>query len=261
MMERSGPDNISGRYFGVLNDDVRSNPISQEILNRNLSCLVYGFKYIYDEHKKYVLPVEFTDKEDNISLGSCFLYRGGIATARHCIEGAKSIAIQGIPKEQMLSAKYRIHENELMDLVFIQFEIPITDTIIFGDKASILDEVMAMGYPRIAGYHNFLTAEKATVSARFTASVGQIAAHAKDIWIRERLFLITAKIRGGNSGGLIIRKDGTAVGVSVSLAEGEGDYDDLGYGTVIPITFLDEIIQDEEKRYLNVDAIKFKDFE
>ncbi len=132
---------------------------------------------------------------------------------------------------------------------------------LFSENAEVLDEVMTMGFPKIAGFHNFLTAENATVSSRFTASIGQIASTAEDIWIREKLFLITAKIKGGNSGGPVLNKNGSVVGVAVSLSEGEGNYDELGYGTVIPIRFLDELINREDKVYLGIDKIEFKDFE
>ena len=75
------------------------------------------------------------------------------------------------------------------------------ESIDLYENADILDEVLALGFPRIAGFHNFLTAKKANISARFTATTGEVAAYAKDIWIRENLLLITAEIKGGNSGG------------------------------------------------------------
>ena len=106
-----------------------------------------------------------------------------------------------------------------------------------------------------------MTAENATVSARFTTSFGQIVSNAEDIWIKEKLFLVTAKIKGGNSGGPVVAKNGSVVGVSVSLSTGEGDYDDLGYGTVIPIEFVDSLINSEIKIYLDTNKIEFVDFD
>lgn len=261
VIKRSGPDNINSSYLCFLKDDVKSNELLQFYYNKKLCYIVYGFKYIYDDYKKYVLPVEYTDSSDNIALGTCFLYQGGIATAKHCIEGAKKIAIQGITEAELVKAKFEIHDNDLMDLVFIRFDEGKVETILFSQNAEILDEVMTLGYPKIPGYHNYLTAEKANVSARFTASVGQISSKAEDIWIKEQLFLITAKIKGGNSGGPVISNNGSVVGVTVNLTIGDGDYDDIGYGTVIPVTFLDAIINKLEKRYLDTHLIEFKDFE
>jgi hypothetical protein len=261
VIKRSGPDNINSSYLCFLKDDVKSSELIQFHYNKKLCYIVYGFKYIYDDYKKYVLPIEYTDSSDNIALGTCFLYRGGIATAKHCVEGAKKIAIQGISEDELVKAKYKIDGNDLMDLVFIRFEKEKVDTILFSQNAEILDEVMTLGYPKIPGFHNYLTAEKVNVSSRYTASLGQISSKAKDIWIKEKLFLITAKIKGGNSGGPVINNNGSVVGVTVNLTIGEGDYDDLGYGTVIPVSFLDELISNEEERYLDTHSIEFKNFE
>ena len=119
---------------------------------------------------------------------------------------------------------------------------------------------MTLGYPKIAGFHNFLTAENARVSSRFTTSVGQIVSNAEDIWIKEKLFLISAKIKGGNSGGPVIVNDGSVVGITINLAKGDGDYDELGYGTVIPVSFIDLLISIENKNYFDISKISFKDF-
>lgn len=44
----------------------------------------------------------------------------------------------------------------------------------------------------------------------------------------------------------MINGQGKIVGVSVNVSKGNGDYDDLGYGTVIPISFIDEDIVDKK---------------
>ena len=260
VISRGGPDNLNSRYFCNIKEEVKNSQNIQYYYNKKLSYIVFGFKHIYDDYKKYILPLEFTDVNDNKSLGTCFLYSNGIATARHCIECAMKISIQGITKENLEKAKFEVHENPLMDLLFIRFDKQIIDTILFSENAELLDEVMTMGYPKIPGYHNFLSAENATVSSKFTASVGQIASNAEDIWIREKLFLITAKIKGGNSGGPVVNRNGAVIGVTVNLSQGEGDYDELGYGTVIPISFLDELINLENKNYLDVNNIEFENF-
>ncbi len=146
-----------------------------------------------------------------------------------------------------------------MDLVFIKLPQEILNSIYFDSEISILDEVMALGYPQIPGFHNFLTAEKAAVSARFTSTTGQVSSIAEDIWMREKLILITAKIRGGNSGGPIINNKGMVVGVASNIPTGEGKYDDLGYGTVIPIKFAKDIINSLSTE-LNINDIEFINF-
>ena len=254
---RAGVDSTDNRYFGILRDEtLRSNKHALEFLNFQLGFVAYGFPYIYEYYKPYVLPVLFVGAEENQSLGTCFRYQDGIVSARHCFEGAKRIAIQGINSDWLAKANFFVHEKELMDLIYIKS--PDLELLPhFIGKAEILDEVITLGYPKIAGYHNFLSAEEATVSSRFTATVGQVAASAEDIWIRENLFLITARIQGGNSGGPIINKEGRIVGVSVSMSKGDGDYDDLGYGTAIPISFVEEDIV-QQKAIIDFDASKIE---
>lgn len=261
VIHRGGVASIDNSYFCSVDKEVFENPTMQLFVKKLLNNIIFGFKYIYEDFKKYVLPIEYTDYNNDKFLGTGFLYQKGLITARHCIEGAKKIAVKGIPKAQVQSGEFIIPTNDLLDILYIRLENPISDTIIFSEEANILDEVMTLGFPKIPGFHSFLTAENATVASRYTTSIGQIVANAEDIWIKERLFLITAKIKGGNSGGPVISKNGGIVGVSVNMTEGEGNYDNLGYGTVIPIKFVDELIEAKIDNYLDTSKIEFIDFE
>jgi len=169
------------------------------------------------------------------------------------------ISIKSIEPHKLKTAKFYILNKMGMDLIYIKFDEEITDSIYFYEDGQILDEVIALGFPKIAGFHNFLTAEKALVSSRFTATKGSVAAIAEDIWIRENLLLITAKIKGGNSGGPIINDRGNVIGIATSLPAGEGAYDELGYGTIIPIEFANKIIDNPNTEF-DVSNIEFKVF-
>ena len=65
------------------------------------------------------------------------------------------------------------------------------------------------------------------------------------------MMLITAKVSGGNSGGPVINDKGCLVGITSCLTDGEGDYDNLGYGMVSPVKYLLDIVpnNDERKEY------------
>lgn len=257
LLSQSGPDNISNSYCGSIKNK-KEFIDNFDFYNRIFNCLIYGFPYIYEITKKYVVPIIHYGENDE-EIGTGFYFDGGIATAKHCIEGARKIAIKGISKDELEKCTIYIHDNEVMDIAFIKMNNQIKDTITYYQDANILDEVLTLGYPKIAGFHNFLTAEKANISARFTATTGHIAASAKDIWIKENLLLITAKVKGGNSGGPIIASNGAVVGITSQEPCGEGSYDNLGYGTVIPIKYLIEILSNPQKT-LDASSITFVDF-
>lgn len=257
---KGGFDNMDNSYLCILDNKLFiSNQMLFKIRNVQISSELYGLKYIYDYYKNYTLPIIHTNKDNDISIGSSFLFIGGILTAKHCIEGAISIAIKGISKENLEKSKFYTLSKESIDLIYIKFEEDIIDSIYFSEEAQILDEVIALGFPKIAGFHNFLTAEKALISSRLTGSKGAVTAISEDIWIRENLILITAKIKGGNSGGPIINSKGNVIGVAANLATGEGQYDDLGYGTVIPISFANELIKNLTVQF-DTSKIEFIDF-
>lgn len=210
-----------------------------------LNFVVYGFNAIYDDLKDAVLPVIHTDKNGEESLGSSFLIdHNTILTAAHCLVGAKSLSIKGVLPEQFSHSNIFISKNDSLDLAVIRFPEPILETVLpIGLGAGeVMDEVLAMGYPNVPGFTEMLSVEKAAISSRFTVTKGIIASKAHEIFAKTSLLLITARVKGGFSGGPVINNKGWAVGlVSRQPISGEKDdsmlwekYDNLGYGVVIP---------------------------
>jgi serine protease Do len=242
---------INNNYCSVIRDQEawKGNRISQSI---RLNAMVFGFKYIYDLYKDTVFPIEVFMTDDSRSLGTCFRFLHGIITAKHCLFDdqdnvgkcrIKNISIKGYTGKMLSSAKIYISQNKDIDLAYIT-EIPVNHTTPSIDEGKVLDDVLVMGYPRVPNFHCFLTAEKATISSissasdRLTPTRGAIAAIGSAVSPHEELMLITARIRGGNSGGPVIGSNGCVVGVSTSLPYGEGLtlYDDMGYGVAYPIS-------------------------
>ena len=233
------------------------------ITNRRKLChyyssLVYGFEFIYNSYRDKVLPI-IAYNDDQQSMGSCFKYLNGIITARHCLVDGQKISIRGIPAEELNKANVYISKNPDIDVAYIELGIPVE---MWGDDPIVLDEILVMGYPMIPRFLNFCTAERATISTiadlRMTPSRGVITALAGEIFTAKDtlLMLITARIKGGNSGGPVINKNGSVIGVAVSDPIGEGNnYDDLGYGIAYPIGIISNILNDRE--LLKVDFIDF----
>ena len=258
-----GYNDVSNSYLCMLKDNVETLPAQhREILLQRFECAVYGFTYIYERFQSLVVPIIHFTHEDDITIGTGFYWNGGIATAKHCLEGAKCIAIKDISKEQLNSANIYISENINMDLAFIDLKIRKQSLMISNSALPrVLEEIITMGYPKIPGFTHFQTVEKATISAlpqkRFTATTGSVAAVAPQVWVKENLFLITAKIRGGNSGGPVINSYGDIIGIVSEIPFAEGNYDDLGYGTAIPISFIIEIA---DKRQSMLSGMRFTDY-
>ena len=225
---------------------------------------VFGSHYIYFKYRDYVIPIVYDKADKDISIGTGFIVGTNmIVTARHCIEGSDNISFGKIPYENYKDAKVVYHSNPNIDLAVI-YITPI-DTFGFkiDDKFQIFEKVITMGYPKIPGFTCFQTAEQAVISAipeqRFTVTEGQIAAEAKQLWSQENLFLITAKVKGGNSGGPVINKWGFCVGVVSQEPFADGDYDDLGYGTAVPAHFILDILKDEQL-HQKVEDVSFVEY-
>lgn len=222
-----------------------------------------GLHTLTGHYSKLVVPIVYENQNGDFSIGTGFRFNHALVTAKHCIEGAKSISIKGFYAEQLKNALVTTSTNPEVDiLAFCFFNYKDPDSITFYREAEILEDVLEMGYPKIPGFTDSLTAEKATVSSKaemcLTPTTGQVASAADNIFAKIPLLLVTAKIRGGNSGGPIVGADGSIIGVASQMPSYEGDYDDLGYGTAVPISEVTNAIL--HLYQFNTSKIEFKDF-
>ena len=225
---------------------------------------IFGFKKIVEYYSDKVLPLIHIKGNGSESIGTAFILYGGLVTAKHCIDGAQRISIKSVSKEQLESAKFYTHQNTELDLMFIEIENFHYDLVDYVNEPYELDDIITMGFPKIPGFTDFMTKEKAIVasipSSRLAKSVGAVAAIADEIFAKESLFLITAKIRGGNSGGPVINYKGEIIGVSTQEPlVNSNEYDDLGYGVAVPIKFVIDIREGKGVE-LNMKGISFIDF-
>ena len=218
-----------------------------------LNCVAYGFPDIYASYKDYVLPVIVKMDNDDIEMGTCFRFSTGILTAKHCLE-AKEVAIKGYTAEQLKRGSVLISNDPDLDLAYIELQEPTR--FVPGD-ANVLDEVLVMGYPKVPMFYSFCTAERAAISSIPTR--GAVASLADQYITRKAgpLMLVTARIRGGNSGGPVINSSGAVVGVAFSEPTAEGNYDNMGYGVAYPIDMLGQLLADCTNMQVNfVDSVQ-----
>lgn len=213
----------------------------------SLNCMAYGFPYIYASYRNDVLPVIVKDQKGDVTMGTCFRFNTGILTAKHCLEAAE-VSIEGCTAEQLQKYATFISKDPNIDLAYI--ELQEYTRFVPGD-ANVLDEVLVMGYPKIPMFNAFCAAERAAISSIPTR--GAVASLA-DQYLSPNvgpLMLVTARIRGGNSGGPIINSNGQVVGVAFSEPMSEGNYDEMGYGVAYPISVFDQLLDDCEVMHVN----------
>lgn len=243
---------LHNNYGFIVRDEKIWNS-NKEQIQIYFNSLVYGFTYIYNLYKEIVIPLVWEKGNGDYSVGTGFKLFGGIVTAKHCITDPKSLAIKGYSVDELTQSQIYISDNQDLDIAFIDVGKNNSVNILI-DEGEILQDVLALGYPKIPAFTDFLTAEKATISSkaevRLTPSKGTIAASGYNYLAKMELMLITAKICGGNSGGPVVNEEGAVVGGACQIPDYEGDYDNLGYGIVIPIKYLGEILS--EKRTMNV---------
>jgi glycosyltransferase involved in cell wall biosynthesis len=94
--------------------------------------------------------------------------------------------------------------DDSLDLAIIIADVnhaPLYKTYPFlFDKPHILDEILTIGYPPIPSLLKTEVAEKANISANIKASIGQNVSDGKQYLIGKDCFLISARVKGDNSG-------------------------------------------------------------
>ncbi|ADU13156.1 S1 family peptidase [Asticcacaulis excentricus] len=242
---------------------------------RLLNCAVYGLPAVYDLYNSAVIPLINWNSKSDAQIGTCFVVASdAIVTALHCVHPSEALAIRGVSPEIFSKASLYVHENEQLDLAVIKFPEPIFGEIphisLPDEPANVLDEVMALGYPNIPGFVPALAAEAAHVSGRLTVAKGKIASSPTEIFAKTELFLITARVRGGFSGGPLLDSYGQAAGfisrepTSDASSDTIVKYDELGYGVAVPVSAISFLIQSISEGAATPVAfanIKFRDFE
>jgi len=237
-------------YYQTLIDVSVINENNHNKHRHHFNCRIFGFEYVYHYFKEYVIPIYHKSNNGTESLGTGFLFLDGIVTAKHCIDSAHCISIKGFKGEDLSKGEIIISKNSNIDLAFIKPDREISNDV-FTDKATILQNVITMGYPKIPAFANFLNAERATitsVSERVPKpSIGSVTAIENNYLHKTELILITAKVSGGNSGSPVINEDGSVIGVVCQLPLSE-EREDFGYGIVFSIHCLISFMTNDQER-------------
>jgi serine protease Do len=238
-------------------------PPDDEIDYGVLECLVHGFPFIRHHFQGAVVPLvqRSTSKPDG-EIGSAFLIENGeILTARHCIVGhapneASSVELIGINPQTI--QRILIPKDSRRDMAVAICRKPIDcgrNGLRLG-TGFVPDEVMALGYPPIPGYSNVLSALRARVAGDLSeylrSTTGEVAAAEKPYLTPIRTHLLSARVKGGSSGGPALSKRGEVIGmITASPSSDSEEVDRLGFGTAIAsseiVEFLSEIANQTDR--------------
>lgn len=201
--------------------------------------VVHGFPLIRRHFLPAIRPLFLETADGTKDVGTGFVLRDGrFVTAAHCVQHMRSIRIGGCETSQVNVSHLSIPSDERVDLAVFNFVDPGPFSEVHGLEVSYaepLDAVLTMGYPPIPGLDPCPVAETATVGAEIElrSSVGEVVSEPNSYLSRQTYYLISARVKGGNSGGPAINKVGKVVGVVTDMpAESEGRVDVLGYGLV-----------------------------
>ena len=192
-------------------------------------------------------------------------------TARHCIPPQNRIYVPAFlpPKKPCVPENIYVPENDQIDLAVIKFvfkeAIPGREQNFWMGTPEILDEVMTMGYPPIQGFIDAIqVAEVSKISSFLKTTEGRITGEGQHYWGgKEDHFLISARVKGGNSGGPVINKKGEVVGVIIELLKNGEELDKLGYGVAINVHVLKKMIEKIEGKgdEIEIKELNFEIFE
>ncbi|MCC5658903.1 serine protease [Nostoc sp. XA010] len=229
--------------------------------------LVFGFPYIRNHFVTTVKPVVVKKIDGSDDIGSGFLVNypsfenSLFVTAKHCIENMQEVSIPEWNCANIPILNIWKLSDKRADLAVIEFggdAFPKVPSFHISN-ANILDNILTMGYPPIPGFESVLIAETAQIAGHLKSTTGQIIGKEKAYLDQQNYFLISARVKGGNSGGPVINQYGKVVGIVCQLpAEAEGRTDILGYGCAIPTETLRDFLQACIEQSDSVTKLKFQ---
>lgn len=221
---------------------------------------IYGFPLINETFKKSVSPV-IINTSDDIQIGTSFIvkYENDVCliTARHCIDiqGSEIFIYNSnnkaiIPKRIIVPDKSEFvgddgFEYQNLDVCILCFDKDVfkDDKYFILEEPKVLSDILVLGYPptglfdKASDVNNaVLIAEKASIAHQYIkATIGQNVGNGTLPLTKLDYILISARVKGGNSGGPVINEHGKVVGIITQIpmdgsSSASEKVDDLGFG-------------------------------
>lgn len=208
--------------------------------------IAFGFPYIRSHFVNSVRAIVVETANNDLSIGTAFLHKSRcLVTAAHCVRNMRKIEIRGWNSSIAPLQDIFVSVDEQCDLAVLRFtndpfpNIPGFDL----ETSQILDDVLVMGFPPIPGFETTLTSESAQIAGHIQSTGGQLVASSKSFLDKQDYLLVSARVKGGNSGGPVINRRGKVIGVVAGSPSGaNGELDSLGYGAAVPSAVLSDLL-------------------
>ena len=234
-----------------------------------------GFFSIYDSFKKSVVPIVGEKANKDPDIGTAYYIGDNLfVTAAHCITGLKRFNLLIENKPITLEEVWFADgiDPDIYDLAIVKAGENVNLPPFMLDESSVLDSVLAMGYPPIPGIDAVLVSEKASISTDLQqlmtkTSTGQVVAVKTSYMSKMEYFIINARVKGGNSGGPVINKIGKVVGTIFQLpmdsqgGSAGGRYDIMGFGVCFPSKYTNLLINNHIVKAVQQDGTYYSDCE
>lgn len=239
----------------LVSDDQRAK-IDSELLRQILACfdfdenaakygtydfMIYGFPAIISKFSESVFPVIIEKPDGSPDIGTAFLLGNQVSlvTAKHVIQNAINIKIMTTSGKLLRCKSVRVPKDAAVDLALIHIEPGLTNNLsaLRAENGNILDEILTIGYPPIPGFDAVQIFDIAAINSKIRYSAGTIVGQKESYLDSMEYLLINARVKGGNSGGPVINKQGNLVGVVTDIPFDtiqKDKIDHLGYGIITP---------------------------
>jgi serine protease Do len=232
-----GAPPLNARYFS-------GNIEPREIAYKTFDFIAFGFPAIR-LHFEEAVRVLFVKAEMETNGSGFLVETGQLITAAHCVTKKCEVRIPGWDATTYPLKEIRVHNDPRVDVAVLTFVgNPFSGIPGFRLRAGeILEPVMTLGYPPIPGFRSVLVAEVSEVCGKLLSSEGQVVAAAQAYLDQQEYLIISARVKGGSSGGPVVAKDGKVIGVVAQMPAGSGgNVDPLTYGAVIPTAVVETLL-------------------
>lgn len=216
---------------------------------QSLDNYFYGFEYIASKYRESIVKIEVEIDRDEYSIGTGFIVsidefiKPIIVTNKHVAEHSRNLKIFSNNGNTISYEKIKLSEKEDIAIIILD---NIGDDLIslkFYNQFDMLQEVMTVGYPRVA-----MTKDSYQLYHK-----GEINSFVED-YSGNRFLILSAKTSPGNSGGPVLNELGMVIGIVTQdfFEQRKETFIQTSYAAAIPAAIMKILFQPKYQIILKI---------